>query len=199
MATLTATTVPVEGDGPSPRNSRRCSSPVIPYEPTFPSPKTAPPRSSRPIVRAPPNLPLPRPPRNKMAGRDSGIGKLSIRLRSNSGLSLHTNEDALRQYTNYNPDGSPRTSLFGPVAWQSHSGLEPAIEGPGAGLPASPKSSLPDGSAGTLPIPDFFSREVFQMVLRNPTTSHLLCQFARNQGCGEAVEFLTQVRSPNQR
>jgi len=137
-----------------------------------------------------------------MSGRDSGVGKFSVRLRSNSGLSLHTNEDALRQYTDYNPDGSPRMSLFGPVIWQPQAAIDAVTGEVGLGVtglgvhgpPEYRRSMLPEYSpAGMLPIPDFFGREVFQMVLRNPTTSHLLCKFAQSQGCGEAVEFLTKV------
>lgn len=40
--------------------------------------------------------------------------QLSLKLRSSSGLSLHTNKAALRQYTDYNSDGSPPLTELGP-------------------------------------------------------------------------------------
>lgn len=51
--------------------------------------------------------------------------------------------------------------------------------------------------------PDFFSSEIFQMVLQNPTTTHRLLKFSQDRSCGENVEFLAKVSSllfcaPNQ-
>jgi hypothetical protein len=40
---------------------------------------------------------------------------------------------------------------------------------------------------------DFFSADVFQTVLHNPTTCHQLTKFARTRFCGENMEFLEQV------
>src|SRR4051794_37957360 len=39
-----------------------------------------------------------------------GANNLHLRLRSDSGLALHTNRAALRQYTDYTSNGSPRSS-----------------------------------------------------------------------------------------
>lgn len=44
---------------------------------------------------------------------------------------------------------------------------------------------------------DFFSREVFQIVLHNPTTSHQLLKFSRSRLCGENLEFLEKVDKYN--
>lgn len=48
------------------------------------------------------------------------------------------------------------------------------------------------GSAYSRPA-DFFSREVFQVVLHNPTTAHQLKKFAHSRLCGENLDFLDQV------
>lgn len=40
---------------------------------------------------------------------------------------------------------------------------------------------------------DFFSSEVFHIVLHNPTTSHRLSKFCQSRACGENIEFLQRV------
>jgi hypothetical protein len=47
------------------------------------------------------------------------------------------------------------------------------------------------GSLGR--VADFFSADVFQTVLHNPTTCPQLTKFARTRFCGENMEFLEQV------
>ena len=43
---------------------------------------------------------------------------------------------------------------------------------------------------------DFFSTEVFQIVLHNPTTAHRLLKFSQARMCGENMEFLEKVDAP---
>lgn len=56
-----------------------------------------------------------------------------------------------------------------------------------------------DKMDGTLPtnggnsITDFFSPEVFHLVLHNPTTAHRLLRFCQSRACGENMEFLQKV------
>ena len=52
------------------------------------------------------------------------------------------------------------------------------------------------GSNGMLTnsVADFFSPEIFQIVLHNPTTSHQLLKFSQSRFCGENMEFLDKVR-----
>jgi hypothetical protein len=157
---------------------RRQSSPILPS--TVFSNFNAPVSTSRPIIISPP--PTPRSPKPR-------AGKLSLRLRSNSGLSLHTNEDALRRYTDYNPDGSPRTPLFAPVIW--HPETANGIDRLSAQHRRS--TALTPQSPSALPIPDLFGQDVFHMVLKNPTTAHRLWKFAQKQGCGESIEYLMKV------
>ena len=40
---------------------------------------------------------------------------------------------------------------------------------------------------------DFFSSDVFQIVLHNPTTAHRLLKFSQARMCGENMEFLEKV------
>lgn len=48
---------------------------------------------------------------------------------------------------------------------------------------------------GGNPLADFFSSEVFQIVLHNPATAHRLLKFSQARMCGENMEFLEKVRS----
>ena len=65
---------------------------------------------------------------------------------------------------------------------------------------ASMTSSRPggiDGNSNAGPggagVADFFSPEIFQIVLHNPTTSHQLVRFSQSRFCGENMEFLEKV------
>jgi hypothetical protein len=40
---------------------------------------------------------------------------------------------------------------------------------------------------------DFFSKEVFQIVLHNSTTSHRFMKFCQSRACSETIEFLQKV------
>ena len=50
------------------------------------------------------------------------------------------------------------------------------------------------GDRGPNGLADFFSNEVFQIVLHNPTTAHRLSKFSQARMCGENMEFLEKVR-----
>ncbi|CAI4214858.1 unnamed protein product [Parascedosporium putredinis] len=109
---------------------------------------------------------------------------------ANSGLSLHANEDALRRYTDYNPDGSSRSPMFAPVNWQGGDG------GEGASRKSNRRSLLVDYGAPetTLPIPDYFSHEVFRMVMNSPSAAHALLRYAQSKGAGENMAYLLKVQ-----
>ncbi|CAO1605167.1 hypothetical protein XANCAGTX0491_008693 [Xanthoria calcicola] len=51
---------------------------------------------------------------------------------------------------------------------------------------------------GGNPLADFFSSEVFQIVLHNPATAHRLLKFSQARMCGENMEFLEKVDRYNQ-
>ena len=62
--------------------------------------------------------------------------------------------------------------------------------------PPSSFSSPKPGSAidrSNNGLADFFSTEVFQIVLHNPTTAHRLLKFSQARMCGENMEFLEKV------
>ncbi|KAK1594104.1 uncharacterized protein LY79DRAFT_513059 [Colletotrichum navitas] len=144
-----------------------------------PSSKQSPPSASLPV----PTMMLSPPP----TPRASRPKKLSMNLRSNSGLSLHTNENAFRQYTDYNPDGSPRSPTFGSGMWTSLNSVSTSLRrnfGP----------TVVEAQPEAWPIPDFLGRELFQMVLNNATTSLRLFQFAQRSGYGPDVEYLLRIQ-----
>jgi hypothetical protein len=63
--------------------------------------------------------------------------------------------------------------------------------------PSASFSSPKPGSVvdrGNNGLADFFSTEVFQIVLHNPTTAHRLLKFSQARMCGENMEFLEKVR-----
>ncbi|GJD00576.1 K+-channel erg-like protein [Colletotrichum higginsianum IMI 349063] len=124
------------------------------------------------------------PPASPRAARTS---KMPMRLRSNSGLSLHTNEDAFRRYTDYNPDGSPRSPTFGTGLWSS-------LDGVSTSLRRSFAPPVMEVEPETLPIPDFLGREVFQMILGNTAASQRFFHFAQSRGSGPDVEFLLRIQ-----
>ena len=49
----------------------------------------------------------------------------------------------------------------------------------------------PSGNLSTMT--DFFSSEVFHIVLHNPTTAHRFLRFCQSRACGENIEFLQKV------
>jgi hypothetical protein len=49
------------------------------------------------------------------------------------------------------------------------------------------------GNGSVSRLPDFFSYEIFQIVLRDPATSRRLLQFSQARCCGENIEFLGKV------
>ncbi len=54
-------------------------------------------------------------------------------------------------------------------------------------------SNITGVSASSSRLPDFFSSEIFQIVLHNPTTQHQLLKFSQSRLCGENLEFLEKV------
>lgn len=99
------------------------------------------------------------------------------RLRSNSGLALHTNSAALRRYIDYNQDGSTRL----PTTGEAHDEVLLQSNGEGSTPPGAP-----DG-------PSLFSHETVLAVLRDPEARHRLWDFARSQNSEENLDFLEKV------
>lgn len=124
--------------------------------------------------------------RNTNALSSSNV-RFAQRLRCNSGLSLHVNEDALRQYTDYNADGTSRGPLFKPFNWQR--------EGENTGRRDSGHRNLVSGDEQewTLPIPDVLGLEIFQTVLKDPAAAAGLLKFSRGAGYGVNMAYLAKV------
>ncbi|KAH7258544.1 hypothetical protein MRS44_009946 [Fusarium solani] len=138
-------------------------------------------------------LQSPPPPKTRSGGRPRSAKFSAYRLRSNSGLSLHTNEDILRQYTDYYPDGSPRSAgLYGSGQQWSGERLR-SIDS----IASSQRSSIAftdsDGS-GDLPIPDLVGRDMFDQVMSDPAASSQLWKFAASRGVGQNVDYLMKIR-----
>ncbi len=154
------------------------------------------PSSVVPPVRAIAASPIPRRPPLRS-------DRLYSRLRSNSGLALHTNEAALEQYINYQNSGParPPSSTSAP----QHDALYE--EDGGADLAETcSQSSRGDGSStpGTglracIPFLDFLGQGVFQMSLDNPAISSRLLKYCEDHGCEENLEFLMKVGWDNLR
>lgn len=49
------------------------------------------------------------------------------------------------------------------------------------------------GLSGAGNFADFFSSEVFYIVLHNPTTAHRFLKFCQSRSCSENLEFLQKV------
>ncbi|KAH7143750.1 hypothetical protein EDB81DRAFT_506316 [Dactylonectria macrodidyma] len=131
------------------------------------------------------------PLRSKNGARPKSAKFSAYRLRSNSGLSLHTNEDLLRQYTDYHPDGSPRVAMF-----NSSNGGE-RLRSIDSITTSSQRSSVTFTDSDTsadLPIPDFVGRDMFDMVIKDPAASAQLWKFAASRGVGQNVEYLLKIR-----
>ncbi|KAK7397966.1 hypothetical protein QQX98_012659 [Neonectria punicea] len=129
--------------------------------------------------------------RSKNGARPKSAKFSAYRLRSNSGLSLHTNEDLLRQYTDYHPDGSPRVAMYG-----ASSGGE-RLRSIDSITTSSQRSSITFTDSDTsadLPIPDFVGRDMFDMVVKDPAASAQLWKFAASRGVGQNVEYLMKIR-----
>ncbi|KAK4103418.1 hypothetical protein N658DRAFT_505119 [Parathielavia hyrcaniae] len=127
---------------------------------------------------APPPGPKPLPKR-----------KSNFRLRSDSGLALHTNQAAFRNYTEYNPDGSisTRPSRSRHPSFDDSSSVEEFIRG--HHITAEPKGLVTNGKV----LPDLFEPAVFKLALSNRETAQRFRAFAQTRGCGSDIDFLLKV------
>lgn len=135
--------------------------------------------------------------------------RLYMRLRSNSGLTFHTNEAALDQYTNYQNSGPSRPPSANQYRQHQHEPLHEEDTGSTdltETLSESPRGAGGDGSVGgvgpietggglqsCLPFLDFLGQDVFQISLDNPAISRQLLRYCEDHGCPEHVEFLLKV------
>ncbi|KAL5872709.1 hypothetical protein ACKVWC_008335 [Pyricularia oryzae] len=202
-------------------SSRRRSSPVAPLQRFDSLNKTANFCTTTVAVISPP--PTPHSPR--FAHKRETLA-LPLRLRSNSGLSLHTNSAAFRQYTDYsNLDGSPITPSFfnqDATTFAIDSAFRPRTSGQdapsggggggGEGLSsnqyrngrresmASVLTSSPSktGSCPVLCVPEFFTKDVIQIVLQSQTTFDRLMWYAERHKSTDGMEYLAKLKEYQQ-
>ncbi|KUJ16946.1 uncharacterized protein LY89DRAFT_616615 [Mollisia scopiformis] len=107
--------------------------------------------------------------------------------------------------------GSPRRENgMRPTSHSSYDDQRAGSSGRGAERESPKKKSMrqSDGSSrsgqtavvtapGRDNMADFFSWEVFQIVLHNPTTAHRFLRFCQSRACGENMEFLQQIDKYN--
>jgi hypothetical protein len=157
-----------------------------------------------PTILSPPPTPRSRPPPSD---------RLSLRLRSNSGLKLHINESVLSQYIDYSSDriselpasrnGGPLSPRFGgPLSPRFGGPLSPRLSltspksmtGMATGL-ASLKSKpwTATALASCLPYLDFLGKDAFEVAINNPSVIRHLIQYCEERGCEETVQFLMKV------
>ncbi|CAJ2514276.1 Uu.00g023950.m01.CDS01 [Anthostomella pinea] len=163
---------------------RRRSSPIptngssLPTAPPIPRVTSPPPRLRSPLPRA---------------------DKLSMRLRSNSGLALHTNEAALSQYIDYKKNGSTRPNSFSPSIHSVPLEEEEDVDAPRSWFASSGRSRSWTGpNASFLPFMDFLGRDAFQMALDTPGVIRDLMGYCKERRCEEDLEFLLAIREYTQ-
>ncbi|KAI0379254.1 hypothetical protein F5Y04DRAFT_131433 [Hypomontagnella monticulosa] len=114
--------------------------------------------------------------------------RLSLRLRSNSGLTLHTNEAALSRYINYKEDRLMR---------------QPSFTKPLRDSPLDEDDSNPSSTKKTPwamrpyccpSFPTDLSDEVFQLGLNHPIIAQKFRAYCREQGCEGYLEFLIKIQ-----
>lgn len=66
------------------------------------------------------------------------------------------------------------------------------VVGRGGTIMEENRIGAPSGAMSTMT--DFFSSEIFHIVLHNPTTAHRFLKFCQSRACGETIEFLQRVR-----
>ncbi|KAL2259821.1 hypothetical protein VTK26DRAFT_6362 [Humicola hyalothermophila] len=114
-----------------------------------------------------------------------------LRLRSDSGLSMHTNQAAFRQYTDYNTNGSlpPRPSHASSSGWDGDSSAEDISSGSKANTDRTTTPSSPTRKS----LPDFFNPDIVKLAFSNPETEQKLRQFAESRHDATGMEFLAKV------
>ncbi|KAK4033815.1 hypothetical protein C8A01DRAFT_39701, partial [Parachaetomium inaequale] len=115
--------------------------------------------------------------------------KSHLRLRSDSGLALHTNQPAFRQYTHYNSDGTVPTRP-GParaLSFDDNSSVEELSLG--HRFDAELRGLVSNGRV----LPDFFEPAVIKLAFSNPATVQRLRAFAETRHGGSDIDFLLKV------
>lgn len=105
-------------------------------------------------------------------------------MQSNQGVRL--NGDSIHSPYRHN-EGSQK-----PVQWRELP-TEKSLPNGHNPRTADSATKINGAGVGAAGLADFFSPEVFQIVLHNPTTAHQLLKFSQSRFCGENIEFLEKV------
>ncbi|KAH7031474.1 uncharacterized protein B0I36DRAFT_323976 [Microdochium trichocladiopsis] len=134
-------------------------------------------------------------PQPSTRGSIASVDRLSLRLRSNSGLAHHTNEAAFKQYVDYGASKSSRPKSFNPSGRTST--LSERLPSTYDELPElSPRSVAFTTHTYDVfpPFVDILSKDIFSMMLENSSTSQHFLNYCEDQGCEENIEFLMRVK-----
>jgi phototropin len=134
-------------------------------------------------------LPVTNSAEPKSSSRPKSAKFTSARIRSNSGLAHHLQALDLKQYTEYLPDGSPKSPMYGLSGSSSHSLTDTSTES----VHLTP-SFVQTVSESEVPIQDILGKEALDLAMKNPDTANKLWRLAASQGCEDKVEFLMKVR-----
>ncbi|KAL1869387.1 hypothetical protein Daus18300_005599 [Diaporthe australafricana] len=110
---------------------------------------------------------------------------LTRRLKNKSGLKSHVNDSALRQYTDYDNLGTPRSPFFSPGIWTGNTFGEPDAR--------TNLEQFEDAFTPQLPILDVFAMKTVNAVLKDPAALSRMRQFAQSRGRYKDIDFLMKV------
>ncbi|KAH8680590.1 hypothetical protein BX600DRAFT_1652 [Xylariales sp. PMI_506] len=122
--------------------------------------------------------------------RSMNQDRLSLRLRSNSGMTGHTNDAALRQYTQY--------SVYRPT--NSFAGSLPDLDSTGSYRtppPQNNKWTAVDLTA-CLSFLEFIGKDAFDLAMATPAVVRHMVRYCEERGCEENIEFLMKIQEYNQ-
>ncbi|KAJ0115546.1 hypothetical protein J7T55_010368 [Diaporthe amygdali] len=157
---------------------RDSSSTTLPF-PEFKMENEASDQPVRPL--SPPPSPL-----SPLSSRRKKIpDPLTRRLKGKSGLKSHVNESALRQYTDYDTLGTPRSPFFSPGIWTGNTFGEPDAR--------TNLEQFEDVFTPQLPILDVFAMTTVNTVLKDLAAVARMRQFAQSWGRYKDIDFLMKV------
>lgn len=110
---------------------------------------------------------------------------LTRRLKNKSGLKSHVNDSALRQYTDYDNLGTPRSPFFSPGIWTGNTFGEPDAR--------TNLEQFEDAFTPQLPILDVFAMKTVNSVLKDQAAVARMRLFAQSRGRYKDIDFLMKV------
>ena len=157
---------------------RDSSSTTLPF-PEFKMESESSEQPARPL--SPPPSPL-----SPLSSRRKKIpDPLNRRLKNKCGLKSHINDSALRQYTDYDHLGTPRSPFLSPGIWTGNTFGEPDAR--------TNLEQFEDAFTPQLPIFDVFAMKTVNPVLKDQAAVARMRQFAQTRGRYKDIDFLMKV------